>query len=97
MCPWDVWNVGSHALHPSHNWSKVFGPTAPALTDIEPYLKDVLKNAAWTKVSEAHGPGGKVLGDILEAASGIGGLTIWVRGFRRASDGKVFVNNGGVR
>lgn len=90
-CTWDVWNVGQHAVQPKANWSKIFGTKKPTLADIKPYLDDVLKNGSWTKIGDAHGKGGKVVGEILQAEHN----GVWVRALKDLS-GKIIVNNGGV-
>ncbi len=67
------------------------------MSNIKPYLDEVVKNGTWRKIGDAHGVGGKVIGEILEAEANVGGHTVWIRGFKRAFDGKIIINNGGVR
>ena len=67
------------------------GTKKPTLADIKPHLDDVLKNGTWTKIGDATGKGGKVIGEILEAQHN----GVWVRAFKDLS-GKIIVNNGGA-
>ena len=67
MCLWDQWNVGKHVLKPGHNWDKLLGPAPPSLATVQPYLEKALLTGTWNKIGDAHGPGGKVVGVILEA------------------------------
>jgi hypothetical protein len=94
-CAWDRWNVGQHALQSNHNWSKILGRTTPTLSNIRPYLDDVLRNGTWQKIGDARGPGGTVIGEILEATHKVDGFDVYVRAFKDLA-GRIIVNNGGV-
>lgn len=88
-------NIGEHALQPDHNWSQIFGNPTPTLSDISTYVNSILSNPNWTVIGDAHGPGGVVIGQILEAQQDFNGVTVWVRAFK-ALNGNIIVNNAGV-
>lgn len=88
-------NVGEHALQADHNWSQIFGNTPPTLSDIAPYINNILSNPRWVKIGDAHGPGGVLIGEILEAHQNFNGVTVWVRILKDLA-GNIIVNNAGA-
>jgi RHS repeat-associated protein len=94
-----IWNITEHTVNvPHHNWDKIFGDLKPSLSDVRPYIEEVLlqNNHQWENTGKIlRGKGGDVIGEGLIMRGNINGITIWVEATKQ-NDGTIIIKNSGV-